>query len=190
MPAGLWKTYTEAAQAAPEGYVPVQQAGGWWGLQQSDAGISDYQQQQLQQGQEQWQGEMDWYRQQAEMQQAEQERQYKSEMLRNPMSWLQYNAYTGETPVVQEWMKPLGQSSVGQAIEGWNPNVAEGMPMSSLPQLTTPSAQLWSRMGPTAQQQFQGYRQTRTGQTPEETMFRQRAGAAPSGGNRGLRWLK
>jgi len=138
------------------------------------------------------QATLGWQREQSQMQQREQERQYKSQLLANPMSWLQYSAYAGETPAIQPWMQGLmgGQYQAGGALPGWQPGGAEGQPMSSLPELREPGGQTWARMGPTAQQQYMGYRQARSGITPEETMFRRRAGSAPSGRYGGLRWMR
>ena len=48
-----------------------------------------------------------------------------------------------------------------------------------MPQLLTPSAQYNAQMGPTAQQQYQGYAQATMGWTPEETMWRQQLLAPP-----------
>lgn len=99
------------------------------------------------------------------------------------MSWLQYASYTGETPAIQPWMQPLMGGTAGEAIPGITPESMAGMPA-----LTQPSAQLWGRMGPTAQAQFAGYRQARTGVRPEETAFRMGAGAPPAGRAPSLRW--
>ena len=152
----------------------------------------DLQRKQQEQAMEQQQEMIGWYQQQAGMQQQEQERQYRSQLMANPMSWLQYSSYTGQTPAVQEWMKPLmsGQYQTGQQIPGWTGGQGEGQAMGSLPELRTPSAQLWGRMGPTAQSQYMGYGQARTGISPEESAFRLRATAPPSGMFGGLRRLR
>jgi len=148
-----------------------------WGEKQFNAQQA-YQQQQL-----------DWQMQQAQMQQAEQERQYKAQLAANPMSWLQYSAYTKEQPAVQPWMMPLSQKDygwqTGQQIPGWNPEGGGGMA-----DLTNPSTQYWARMGPTAQQQYAGYQQWDKAQRPEETQFRLGAQTAPAGRNFNLQWMK
>lgn len=193
MPQGFYKTYKDAAAAAPAGYTPVQQGGGWWGLQSPET-ISPYQEQQATQWQQQqktqqqqFSQQMGWQREQAQMQQAESERMEKARLSAQPISWLEYASYTGEQPAIQPWMQPLmaGQYQTGQEIPGWTPQGG-----TEMPQLTTPSAQLWSRMGPTAQQQYAGYKQSRTGIRPEETLFRLEAGAPPGGSSPGLRWTK
>ena len=136
---------------------------------------------------QQFQQQMDWYLQQAQMQQEEAERRERARLSAQPMSWLQYASYTGEQPAIQPWMQPLmgGQYQAGQAIPGWTPE--SGAEMQAL---TTPSAQLWGRMGPTAQQQYAGYRQARVGIRPEETLFRMGAGAPPGGRSPGLSWTR
>ena len=130
-----------------------------------------------------------------------------AQLAAQPISWLQHAALSGQTPVVQPWMIPLmrpGQNlQVGQPIPGFQPGLPGGAiqqggflpgtataaPVGStfanLPELRRPSAQLFARMGPTAQQQFLGFRQARTGIPPQETLFRQRQSGppgAPSGG--------
>jgi len=130
-----------------------------------------------------------WYREQAGMEQQEMERQHMAQLASQPISWLQYAAYTGQQPVVQPWMQPLMPQQygmeTGQAIPGWTPQSAQGMP-----ELTRPSAQLWSRMGPSQQQQYQGYRQARTGASPADVDWRRRAAAPPSGSRRSLSWMR
>ncbi len=203
MPEGFYKTYKEAAVAAPEGWVPVQTSGGWWGLKQTETDTTqweqdwqqkqfEWEQQQAAQEQQQFETQMNWYREQAAVEKQEQERQYKSQLLANPMSWLQYSAYTGEQPAIQEWMKPLmsQQYQTGQALPGWQTGQTEGQPMSSLEELRNPSMQYFARMGPTAQQQWMGYQQTRTGATPEESQFRLKSGAPPGGRYGGFRWMR
>jgi len=124
-----------------------------------------------------------------------------AQLAAQPISWLQHAALSGQTPVVQPWMIPLmrpGQNlQVGQPIPGFQPALPGGAveqggflpgtatpaPVGStfanLPELRRPSAQLFSRMGPTAQQQFLGFRQARTGIPPQETLFRQRQTGPP-----------
>ncbi len=129
-----------------------------------------------------------------------------AQLAAQPISWLQHAALSGQTPVVQPWMIPLmrpGQNlQVGQPIPGFQPGLPGGaieqggfLPgtatpapvgnqFANLPELRRPSAQLFARMGPTAQQQFLGFRQARTGIPPQETLFRQRQTGPPgsSGG--------
>ena len=130
-----------------------------------------------------------WQQQQATVRQEEVERQERARLGANPISWLQYAAYTGEDPVVQPWMMPLMPEQagfqIGEQIPGFDPEQ-----MQDLPSLKRPSAQLWSRMGPTAQQGFLGFQQAATGARPEETMFRQQAAAPPGGRNLPLRWSR
>lgn len=125
-----------------------------------------------------------------EAQQAEAERVERARLSASPLSWLQYASYTGEEPVIQPWMQPLMPQQyqglgAGEPIPGWT---EEGG--SAMPTLTRPSAQLYSRMGPTAQAQYAGYRQARTGARPEEQEFRRRATAPPGGRYGGLQWMR
>ena len=180
----------------PAGWMSPEKRGELGLAEQRARGEEEYRRSQIglqreQMGQEtqRWQQQLQFQQEQSQMQQQEQERQYRSQLMANPMSWLQYSAYTNETPVVQPWQVPLGQGlQAGQALPGWGQG--QGQPMGSLPQLTSPSSQYWSRMGPTAQQQYMGYEQTRTGARPEETQFRLGAGSAPSGRYGGVRWLR
>uniref|UniRef100_A0A6M3J902 Uncharacterized protein n=1 Tax=viral metagenome TaxID=1070528 RepID=A0A6M3J902_9ZZZZ len=178
------------------GYWSKDELGNWkWNPLTSpkqDKGMSDYERENLARQQQQFEQQMGWQQQQAQMQQQEQERQYKAQLAGNPMSWLQYAAYTKEQPAIQPWMVPLmGQEYAGTVAGAPIPGWSEGAPkMDELPGLTNPSAQYFSRMGPTAQSQWMGYQQARVGQTPEESQFRQRAGAAPSGSYGGLRWSR
>ena len=129
-----------------------------------------------------------------------------AQLAAQPVSWLEHAALSGQTPVVQPWMIPLmrpGQNlQVGQPIPGFQPSLPGGAveqggfipgtatpsplgtQFANLPELRRPSAQLFARMGPTAQQQFLGFRQARTGIPPQETLFRQRQTGPPgsSGG--------
>ena len=124
-------------------------------------------------------------------QQEQADRQYRSQLAaEGPMSWLKYHSYEGTQPMTREWMKPLmaqeygwGQTGGpgGQAIPNWTAESAAG-----IPQLTRPSGQLWSRMGPTAQQEYAGYRQARSGIRPDELMFRRQSRTAPAGRFGGL----
>ena len=130
-----------------------------------------------------------WQQEQAQIEQETQQRNYLAGLAAKPRSWLEYSAAAEETPAIQPWMLPLQsgdyeqQWTAGQAIPGYS---AESM--ESMPELTTPSAQLYSRMGPTAQQQFLGYRQARTGIRPEEQEFRLWGSAPPAGRQGGLRY--
>lgn len=61
-----------------------------------------------------------------------------------------------------------------------------GYPQGSgfnLPQLTTPGPQYYARMGPTAQQQYLGYEQARTGSPLEQTQWQLWSQAPPGGGS-------
>ena len=177
--------------------------------------VSPFQQQQL-----------DVQQQQFQAQQASQTRQERARLSANPISWLQFADFTGEPPVVQPWMIPLGGQQglqAGQPFPGLTRNpqsfedldtlgafdsmraagVSEesirlslqagqahtpsgGFDFSTLPELTTPSTQFLSRAGPTAQLQWLGFKQARTGAIPEESLFRRRAGAPPGGSFSGL----
>lgn len=151
-----------------------------------------WQQEQAQMQQQQWQQQFGWQQEQFRLQQAETERQYGAQLAAQPRSWLEYAAYTGEQPAVQPWMQPLmPQQYQGLQAGAAIPGFEAGAPtMAGLPQLTTPSPQLWGRMGPTAQQQFAGYRQARTGIRPEEQEFRREAMAPPGGRFGGMRWAR
>lgn len=150
-------------------------------------------QQQQEQAQAQFQAQLEFQQAQLQAAQEEQQRQYGAQLAAQPINWLQYAAYTGEEPVVQPWMIPLGfqetggavtpQGQIGQPIPGFQAQAGQQgiQTFGGLPQLGTPSAQLQARWGPTAQAQFLGYRQARTGAAPEETQFRLGAGRAPTG---------
>jgi len=135
-------------------------------------------------------GQQQWQQQQLQSQ----EQQRLAQMAAQPISWLQYAAQAGEQPALQPWMLPLmpqqyGQLQAGGAIPGWTGTQNAGQPMTSLPQLTTPSMQYYNRMGPSAQQQYLGYKQARSGSTPEEAEWRLMSMAPPSG-YRGLSWAR
>ena len=142
-------------------------------------GASEYEQQSLEMRQRELEAEQAWRQQQL---QAEKEQRLAS-LAAQPKSWLEYASLSGQAPVVQPWMQPLMPSdyAVGSTIPGWSASN-----MGQMPGLTTPSTQYTARMGPTAQQQYMGYQQARTGATPEETQFRLWSMAPPSGRNRGL----
>ena len=161
-----------------------------WILKKSDPTkvpgyISPAEQRQYDFQQQQW----EWQKQQAELERAEKERQYKAQLAANPITWLEYEAYTKQNPVVQPWMMPLSQKDygwqVGQQIGGWNPEGGGGMA-----DLINPSAQYWARMGPTAQGQYQSYQNWDKAQRPEETQFRLNSIAPPSGKNTQLQWIR
>ena len=140
------------------------------------------------QAQQQFDQMMAWNREQAQGQVAEQERQQMARFAAmGPISWMQSAAYTGEAPTMPAGLMPLMPQQYGaqpgQGVPGWTPQGA-----TEIPELARPSAQLYARMGPTAQQQLKGYRQARTGTTPEEQDFRRRASAPPGGLQGGLRW--
>jgi len=174
----LGRTELPAGQAEPQ--APISQ------YQQSQI---DLQRQQMEQEQQQYQQQMAWNQSQAAGQMYNQERQYSANLMANPQSWLEYSAYAKKPPAIQPWMLPLESSAygwqgnqAGQKIPNWNAENAQ-----NIPQLLNPSMQYWNRISPTAQQQYLGYEQARTGARPEDTMFRQQATAPPSG-YRGLRW--
>ncbi len=123
--------------------------------------------------------------QQYRQQQLQQEQQQRlATLAANPKSWLEYAATANQQPVIQPWMLPLmpqdysgvGMPQAGQTIPGWNPQN-----MQSMPNLINPSAQLWARMGPTAQQQYYGYQQADQAMMPEESQFRMWNMAPPRG---------
>jgi len=116
---------------------------------------------------------------------------YGAELAAQPKSWLEYAAFTGETPAVQPWMQPLmpqqyQQLGAGQAIPGYQGTAG----MTGMPTLTTPSRQYQARMGPTAMGQYQGYQQAQTGARPEETEWRLWSGAPPSGAGSRLQYTR
>ncbi len=132
--------------------------------------------------------------------QAEAQRQTQLAGLRaNPASWLEYASLAGETPAIQPWMLPLmpqqyQELQAGAAIPGW-PGTQTGSqegatPLGGLPQLTTPSSQLLSRMSPASRQQFSGYRQARTGAPAEDINWRMWSQAPPGGRWPGLSYAR
>jgi hypothetical protein len=82
---------------------------------------------------------------------------------------------TQTTPIVQTYTVPTAQTVAPTTLPNTN------IPVTGLPNLLRPSAQYNARMGPTAQQQYLGYEQARTGAIPEETQFRMWSMAPPSG---------
>ena len=141
----------------------------WQQEQRWQEAQSGYQQQQL-----------EWSQEQFRLQQEAEKKSRLAALAAQPASWLQYAAEANQAPVMQPWMQPLMPSDyeglkVGEEIPGWS-----ATNMSEMPGLTTPSAQLQARMGPTALRQLYAYKQARTGQTPEESQFRLWSGAPPS----------
>jgi hypothetical protein len=65
-----------------------------------------------------------WYQTQAL---GEEQKKYEAQLRANPAAWLQYNLYTGQTPMVQPWQKPLmdqeyaslNNVDVGSPMPGW-----------------------------------------------------------------------
>ncbi len=160
----------------------------------------DVQQQQFEAQQQQFQQQLEFQQGQARQATELQERQFASQLAANPINWLQYAAFTGEPPVIQPWMVPLGFQNTGgtvapqglqagQPIPGFQPTTgappttgaAGTQTFANLPQLTTPSAQFLARAGPTATQQFLGFQRARTGASPEESAFRLGSQRAPAG---------
>lgn len=133
-----------------------------------------------------------------------QQQQYLAGLRARPQSWLEYSLASGTPAVIQPWMTPLmpqqyGGMKAGEIIPGL-PGWAETYPgsrmgqmvgtPSAMPGLTTPSAQYFARMGPTAQQQYQGYQRMQTGATPEETQWRLWSQAPPGGRGMSLRYMR
>jgi len=155
-----------------------------------------FQQQQLAQQRQQAEAELGFQREQMAWQQAESQRQYGAQLGAQPKSWLEYAAYTGEQPSIQPWMLPLMPQQyagmvAGEPIPEWvtqPQGEGQAFSMAGLPQLTTPGRQYQARMGPTAMQQYYGYRQARTGVTPEEEQWRLWSQSPPSGQYSGLSW--
>lgn len=130
---------------------------------------------------------LQWQKDQFAQQQQLAQQQRLAMMAQNPLQFMQYHAESGQTPAVQEWMKPLalnqGSLQTGQALPGWNQNTGlQGAEQT----LMTPSAQFQARMGPTALQQYYSMQQSRTGASPEEQQYRLWSGSAPGGRFTGL----
>jgi hypothetical protein len=146
----------------------------------------DYSLQIAQMNQQQNQAELAWQQQQWNQQLAQEQKNYLANLAAEPRSWLEYAAAAGQPPGIQPWMMPLmpqdyGITTTGEAIPGWTATSGQGMPT-----LTSPSAQYQARMGPTAEQQYLGYEQARTGSRPEETQFRLWSMAPPGRSNMSL----
>ncbi len=145
---GKWRqTYTGAVppQPLPEGYVwQKNEVGAWEPVWIGTETTSPYQWAQLQQGQQQWQGNLDWQKQQYQQemalnqqqlawqqqqvadQLAAQREQQLATLRAQPESWLEYNLLAGQTPAIQPWMLPLMPQQyqgvqAGGAIPGWQP---------------------------------------------------------------------
>ena len=177
-------------------FDPMGAGGGHYEMLPSGTGsMSDYDKEQLdlqkqnlalQQQQAMWQ-------MQYQQQQIEQQKQQRlSELRSNPGSWLQYHSEAGTNPSIQPWMIPLmGQqyagAVAGQDIPNWQGNTPS---LADLPNLTNPSAQYYARMSPSAQAQYGGYQQARTGETPEDLGWRLWNAAPPSGQNLGLNYKR
>lgn len=147
---------------------------------------------QQQQGQKEFEFEQQrfaWQQEQSRLQAEANKQRQLSQLRANPASWLEYASLSGQTPVIQPWMVPLGatgQFQAGQSIPGYNP---QGQSMN-LPELTRPSAQYMNRIAPSQRQQYYGYEQARTGATPEDVQWRMWSGAPPAGQNPGLRYTR
>ncbi|KKK77359.1 hypothetical protein LCGC14_2854410 [marine sediment metagenome] len=74
------------------------------------------QQQQQAQAQAQAQAQLQFQQQQAEQAVELQRQQFTSQLAANPINWLQFAAFTGQPPVIQPWMVPLGFQNTGQGI--------------------------------------------------------------------------
>ena len=173
---GQWNPYIGQWEA-PAGYISP--------YQQQQLG---FQQQQLEQERQSQEALLGWYREQQAAELEAQKQQRLAQLKAQPMSWLQYAAESGEAPVIQPWMLPLAHEEygfqVGQEIPGWAGETAKG-----LPQLKRPSAQYAARLAPSQRQQFVGYEQARTGQTPADVEWRLQQ-YAPPGGRGGLKWIR
>lgn len=116
--------------------------------------------------------------------------QHLAQLAAQPISWLQYEAEAGTQAVGQPWMEELGGAAAGVQTGQPIPGFMGTQGMKGMPELLRPSAQYGARMGPQAWGQRLGYEQGRTGATPEETEFRHRATAPPSGRQAWLRHRK
>ncbi len=151
-----------------------------------------FRQQQSQQSSDQFWRQFDYQQQQDAARLAAEKEARLANLRANPASWLEYSLLSKQTPVVQPWMKPLMPQQyegvkAGQALPGWA-GLNQGS--ANLPELTTPSTQYFSRIGPTSQQQWGGYQQMQSGAPVEESLFRLKSQSAPGGRNPGLNWLR
>ena len=93
----------------------------------------------------------------------------------SPIEWGQQVPRTQNKP---SWMPGLtGREYLAAGNQGGN----SAFNPKNMPGLTTPSGQYWARIGPTAQQEYLGYEQARTGAKPEETQWRMWQTAPPAG---------
>lgn len=153
----------------------------------------------LAQQQAQWQREYQQWQQTETQRRAEvEQRNYLARLGAQPRSWLEYKAAAGETAAIPPWMLPLMPQQyagmvAGEPIPEWvTTPQGEGQPfsMAGLPALTQPSRQYQARMGPTALEQYYGYRQARTGVPPEEEQWRLWSQAPPGGRRGGLSYVR
>ena len=108
--------------AQPQAISPFQQQ--QFGLRQREFEASQsqfqqqfgLQQQQQAQAQAQAQAQLQFQQQQAEQAVELQRQQFTSQLAANPINWLQFAAFTGQPPVIQPWMVPLGFQNTGQGI--------------------------------------------------------------------------
>ncbi|KKN74722.1 hypothetical protein LCGC14_0387640 [marine sediment metagenome] len=207
---GQWDyppNFGQRPQDQPPPTTPFQQQQFEEQQRQFQTGQEQFRESQAQE-QQQFQAQLGFQQEQARQQAEVQRQQEMARLAANPINWLQFAAFTGEQPVVQPWMIPLGFQQFGQggsatpqqglAPQGQQPQQAftqagqqlqvgqpipglQGSDFSGLPQLRTPSAQLQARWGPTAQGQFLGFQRARTGASPEETQFRLGSQRAPAG---------
>ncbi len=101
--------------------------------QDQPAPISPYQQEQLGLQQQQLQFQQEQAQQQVELQR----QQEMARLAANPINWLQYAAFTGQEPVVQPWMMPLGFQQFGGQGGTATPQIA---PQGQAPQGQTSQA--------------------------------------------------
>ncbi len=189
------KALAQLLQFYGEGYYLDPVPGGWniSGSPKGKQPISPYEQEDL----DLQRARDEWTRNYQQQQLDAQKKAQLASMAANPVSWLEYSIAAGKTPVVQPSMLPLYPQdyvgvggtpiTAGQNLPGWDINAPE---MSQLPALTNPSIQYWARMGPTAQDYYRGYEKMRTGTLPEETSYRIKASAPPSGWNQPLQWQR
>jgi hypothetical protein len=193
-----------AATSAPTGQTSTRQTTQSRQQVQQRASAPDYslqiaqmnaelQRQQMAQQAAQAAAQLAWDKEQARLElEAEKQRQL-AQLAAQPKSWLEYAALAGQSPVVQQWMKPLmpqqyADLEVGAPIPGWNAtqNTAQSggslspdWNMMGMPDLSRPSAQYLARIGPTAKEQYLGYMQADTGAPFGEQDYRLWSTAPP-----------
>jgi len=194
LPAGIYPSLADIPAELLEGNDVnwSNQYGGYFLLPKgiSDTEMSEWEKEQIDIQQEQLhltEQAQAWQQTYQQQQLDVQQQQYLSQLAAQPRSWLQYAGATGETPAVQPWMLPLMPQQyaglgAGEAIPGYG---AESM--TGMPELTRPSRQYQARLSPSQLQQYEGYRQARTGERPEDIQWRLWQGAPPGGGYQGLR---